>query len=72
MAPISGNGVMTTAWLASLYELRSSMRSSQRSGELQLIKEMVAGPLDRLPAAEEDLGHRQRVLRVHPETTLPM
>jgi hypothetical protein len=44
IAPISRNGVITTAWLAALYSnWASSIRSSQRSGELQLIREIVAG-----------------------------
>ena len=44
IAPMSRNGVSTTGWLARLYSnWASSMRSSQRSGELQLISEIVAG-----------------------------
>jgi hypothetical protein len=44
IAPMSRNGVTTTAWLARLYStIALSMRSSQRSGELQLISEMDAG-----------------------------
>ena len=63
MAPISRNGVSTTGCMAAEYSnCASSMRSSQRSGELQLISEIDAGRLlDRLPAAEQDLAHRDRV-----------
>src|SRR6476660_2737791 len=44
IAPMSRNGVVMTAWLARLYaSIAPSMRSSQRSGELQLISEIVAG-----------------------------
>src|SRR6201984_2763620 len=44
IAPISRNGVSTTGWLAAQYSnWASSIRSSQRSGELQLISEIVAG-----------------------------
>src|ERR1700721_4112309 len=44
IAPISRNGVITTGWLAAQYSnCASSIRSSQRSGELQLISEIVAG-----------------------------
>ena len=52
IAPISRNGVSTTGWLAAQYSnWASSIRSSQRSGELQLISEIVAGVgLDRAPA----------------------
>src|ERR1700739_2295892 len=44
IAPISTNGVRTTGWLATQYSnCESSIRSSQRSGELQLISETTAG-----------------------------
>src|SRR5215216_7207197 len=44
IAPISRNGVVTTAWSARLYSsIALSMRSSQRSGELQLISEIETG-----------------------------
>src|SRR5215216_7829966 len=44
IAPISRNGVVTTAWLARLYSsIALSIRSSQRSGELQLISEIETG-----------------------------
>src|SRR5215468_810241 len=44
MAPIRRNGVSTTGWFAAQYSnWASSIRSSQRSGELQLIREIVAG-----------------------------
>ena len=46
IAPIRMNGVSTTAWLASAYsKSESSIRSSQRSGELQLISEISRGRL---------------------------
>ena len=51
IAPISRNGVITTASPARLYSWQAlSMRSSQRSGELQLISEIVAGDV-RSPTA---------------------
>src|ERR1700759_5428613 len=44
IAPISRNGVSTTGWPAAQYSnWASSIRSSQRNGELQLISEIVAG-----------------------------
>src|SRR5215211_1754392 len=44
IAPIRRNGVVMTAWLARLYSsIALSMRSSQRSGELQLISEIDTG-----------------------------
>ena len=44
IAPMSRNGVITTAWPARLYStIALSMRSSQRSGELQLISEIETG-----------------------------
>src|SRR5258708_22089712 len=44
IAPISRNGVNTTGWFAAQYSnWASSILSSQRSGELQLISEIVAG-----------------------------
>ena len=44
IAPIRMNGVSTTGWLAAEYSnCDSSIRSSQRSGELQLISEISAG-----------------------------
>ena len=63
IAPIRMNGVSTTGWLAAVYSnCASSIRSSQRSGRLQLISEIDRRRLlDRLPGAEEDLGHRDRV-----------
>ena len=63
IAPISRNGVSTTGWFAAQYSnCASSIRSSQRSGELQLISEIVAGVVSiDVAAAEQDLGHRDRV-----------
>ena len=44
IAPISRNGVVMTAWFVRLYSsIALSMRSSQRSGELQLISEIETG-----------------------------
>ena len=65
IAPIRMNGVSTTGWAAAEYSnSASSIRSSQRSGELQLISEIDDRRLlDRLAAAEEDLAHRDRVAR---------
>src|SRR5215211_821985 len=46
MAPMRRNGVHTTAWFARLYSsIALSIRSSQRSGELQLIREIETGDL---------------------------
>ena len=68
IAPIRMNGVSTTGWLAAEYSnCASSIRSSQRSGELQLISEMHRRRLlDRLARAEQDLGHRDGVRGVDP------
>ena len=50
IAPISRKGVITTAWLARLYStIAESIRSSQRSGELQLISEIETGDGGRPP-----------------------
>src|SRR5499426_3116876 len=52
IAPISRNGVSTTGWFAAQYSnWASSILSSQRSGELQLISDIVAGvaSIDSLP-----------------------
>ena len=74
MAPISRNGVMTTGWLAAEYSnCASSIRSSQRSGELQLISEIVAGVcsiLSRPPKRIELIAIVSTAFG--PETTLPM
>ena len=78
IAPISRNGVSTTAWLAAQYSnWASSMRSSQRSGELQLISETVAGvrSIDARPLARRP-NRISVILMVSaafgPDTTLPM
>ena len=43
IAPMSRNGVVITAWSRRLYSsIALSIRSSQRSGELQLISEMLS------------------------------
>src|SRR5262245_777879 len=74
IAPISRNGVSTTGWFAAQYSYwASSIRSSQRNGELQLISEIVAGvaSIDSLPPKRISV-----ILIVSaafgPETTLPM
>ena len=81
IAPIRMNGVSTTAWLASAYsKSASSIRSSQRSGLLQLISEIVAGVFSRLarPASmpwppPSMIEARLMVsTALGPETTLPM
>ncbi len=74
MAPIRMNGVRTTGWLAAVYSnCASSIRSSQRSGELQLIREIVAGVssiASREPKRIEDIAMVSAALT--PDTTLPM
>src|SRR5580698_7326675 len=74
IAPISSNGVSTTGWLAAQYSnCASSIRSSQRSGELQLISEIVAG----VASIAARPPNRISVIAIvsaafGPETTLPM
>ena len=74
IAPIRMNGVSTTGWLAAEYSnCDSSIRSSQRSGELQLISEMIAG----VSSIDSREPNRISVIRIvsaalTPETTLPM
>jgi hypothetical protein len=74
IAPIRMNGVRTTAWLAEEYSnWASSIRSSQRSGELQLISEMVAGVCSiasREPNRISPIAMVSAALT--PDTTLPM
>src|SRR6202021_2555980 len=74
MAPMSRNGVSTTGWLAAQYSnWASSIRSSQRSGELQLISEIVAGTrsiTSRPPNKIDDIAIVSTALG--PEITLPM
>ena len=81
IAPIRMNGVSTTAWLASAYsKSESSIRSSQRSGELQLISEISAGVCSMLARpASRPLPPPSRIevssmvsFALGPETTLPM
>src|ERR1700729_3310213 len=72
IAPISKNGVSTTGWAAAQYSnCASSIRSSQRSGELQLISEIVAG----VCSMKERPPNRIEVIAIvsaafGPETTL--
>src|SRR3954466_5524575 len=50
IAPIRRNGVQITAWLRRLYSsIALSIRSSQRSGELQLISDRLTGERGREP-----------------------
>ena len=74
IAPIRMNGVSTTGWLAAEYSnCASSIRSSQRSGELQLISEIVAGVCSidsREPNRIDVIASVSAALT--PETTLPM
>ena len=68
IAPIRMNGVSTTAWLAAAYSnSASSIRSSQRSGELQLISEIGRRRLLDAPTAsrppKQDRAHRDGVAR---------
>ncbi len=50
IAPMSRNGVQMTAWLRRLYSsIALSIRSSQRSGELQLISESETGESGSVP-----------------------
>ena len=64
IAPMSRNGVVITACSRRLYSsIALSIRSSQRSGELQLISEMLTGASGSV-AAERDLAHGDRVARV--------
>ena len=74
MAPISRNGVITTGWLAAEYSnWASSIRSSQRSGELQLISEMVAGVCSMASRPPNRISVMASVSRAFsPDTTLPM
>ena len=74
MAPISRNGVSTTAWLAAEYSNRaSSMRPSHRSGELQLMIETVAGVFSIASRPPKRMSVIARVSRAFTlDTTLPM
>ena len=74
IAPIRMNGVSTTGWLALVYSnCASSIRSSQRSGELQLISEIVAGVCSIVSREPNRISVMAIVSRaLTPETTLPM
>ena len=74
IAPIRMNGVSTTGWLAAVYSnCDSSIRSSQRSGELQLISEIVAGVSSMASREPKRISVIAMVSRaLTPETTLPM
>ena len=74
IAPIRMNGVSTTGWLAAVYSnCDSSIRSSQRSGELQLISEIVAGVSSMASRDPKRISVIAMVSRaLTPETTLPM
>src|SRR5262245_32782152 len=74
IAPMSKNGVSTTGWAASQYSnCASSIRSSQRNGELQLMSEIDAGVssmTSRPPNKIELIATVSAALT--PDTTLPM
>ncbi len=74
MAPMSRNGVMTTGCAAAQYSnWASSIRSSQRSGELQLISEIVAGVCSMTERPPNKIDVIAIVSAAFgPETTLPM
>ena len=74
IAPIRMNGVSTTGWAASTYsKSASSIRSSQRSGELQLISEIDAGVCSILSRPPKRIAPMLIVsAALTPETTLPM
>ena len=74
IAPISRNGVSTTGWAAAQYSnCASSIRSSQRSGELQLISEIVAGVCSITARPPNRIDVIAIVSAAFgPETTLPM
>ncbi len=74
IAPISRNGVSSIAWFAFAYsKSASSMRPSQRSGELQLTSEIIAD----VRSIDSRPPNRISLMRIEsaaftPETTLPM
>src|SRR5262249_17999599 len=74
IAPMSRNGVSTTGCPAAQYSnWASSIRSSQRNGELQLISEIVAGTdsiAARPPNSISDIAMVSTALG--PDTTFPM
>src|SRR5580700_4934801 len=74
IAPISKNGVSTTGWPAAQYSnCASSIRSSQRSGELQLISEIVAGVASIASRPPNRISVIAMVsAALGPDTTLPM
>jgi hypothetical protein len=74
MAPISRNGVSTTGCAAAQYSnWASSILSSQRSGELQLISEMVAGTASMAARPPKRISVIAMVSAAFgPDTTLPM
>ena len=74
IAPISRNGVSTTGWLAAQYSnWASSIRSSQRSGELQLIRDTVAGVCSMAARPPNRISVMAIVSAAFgPDTTLPM
>ena len=74
MAPININGVKTTGWFALLYSnCASSIRSSQRNGELQLISEIVAGICSTRSRPPKRIAVMARVsAALTAETTFPM
>ena len=74
IAPIRMNGVSTTGWLAAEYSnCASSIRSSQRSGELQLISEIETGVSSMAAREPKRISPILMVsAALTPDTTLPM
>ena len=74
IAPIRMNGVTTQGWPARVYSNSdSSIRSSQCSGELQLISEIDTGVFSIASRPPKRISPIRMVSRaLTPETTLPM
>ena len=74
IAPIRMNGVTTQGWPARVYSKSdSSIRSSQCSGELQLISEIDTGVFSIASRPPKRISPIRMVSRAFtPETTLPM
>ena len=74
IAPIKMNGVSTTGWAAAAYSnCASSIRSSHRSGELQLISEIETGVSSIASRPPKRISPIAIVSAAFtPETTLPM
>ena len=74
IAPIRMNGVTTHGWPAAVYSSSdSSIRPSQRSGELQLISEIDTGVFSIASLPPNRISPIAMVSAAFtPETTLPM